>query len=248
MRDEGGNRMSEIVTTMAQQHAWGWTVGQISRWHGLPREEVEQLIAHGFPTETLPLCPNCNEPFVPVNGIRYCSAKCQKRMNNVRARERRRAEAAPIPCPTCGAEFRPDGAQRFCSQACKPQVQRLHERKRRACVECGVEFIPGRTDGGRGKYCSPACRTRSQQMTVARQPIAKRIKRETEQAKERRTMVVPSETYATKAGQYTETGFLAALEREKALLTQAGRPLIDTSMPACIEKAEREAAAQEVAA
>jgi hypothetical protein len=219
--------MSEIVSAMAQQHAWGWTVGQISRWHGLPREEVEQMIAHGFPTATLPLCPNCNDPFVPVNGIRYCSAKCQKRMNNVRAKERRRAEAAPIPCPTCGVEFRPDGPQRFCSQACKPQVQRLHERKRRACAECGVEFIPGRTDNGRGRYCSPACRNQGEKMTVARQPMKRHIERDMDQAKDRRTMVVPSETFATKAGQFTASGFQAALEHERRKLLDEGRSPVD---------------------
>jgi predicted nucleic acid-binding Zn ribbon protein len=185
------------------------------------------MIAHGFPTATLPMCPNCGEPFVPVNGIRYCSARCQKRMNNVRARERRRAEATPIPCPTCGTEFRPDGPQRFCSQACKPQVQRLHERKRRACAECGVEFIPGRTDGGRGKYCSQACRTKSGQMTVARQPMKRKIEREADHAKERRTMVVPSETFATKAGQFTASGFRDALERERRLLLDEGRSPVD---------------------
>jgi hypothetical protein len=160
-------------------------------------------------------CLTCNQTFVPFNGSLYCSRRCQKRMNNLRRTEKLRAQAQPLVCPSCRNEFHPLGNQRYCSQPCKPQSIRRVARKPRACAECGVAFTPQRTDGGRGRYCSPACRNQGEQMTV--KPMKKIIERDTEQAKSR-TAVVPSHTYATKAGQFTDEAFRDALKRERWLL------------------------------
>jgi hypothetical protein len=160
-------------------------------------------------------CLTCNQAFVPFNGSLYCSQRCQKRMNNLRRADKLRAQAQPLVCPSCRREFHPLGNQRYCSQACKPQSIRRIPRTPRACAECGVAFTPQRTDGTRGRYCSTTCRNQAEQMTV--KPLKKIIERDTEQAKSW-TAVVPRNTCATRAGQFTEEAFRDALKRERWLL------------------------------
>jgi hypothetical protein len=189
-------------------------------------------------------CPTCGEQFVPRRpNAMYCSPDCQKRGIHQRQNERRRAERASQPaavrvkapspvrvCVTCGTELAPGGRARYCGSSCWPQARRQWPERvdwsqpkqiakpkgePRACVECGVEFMPNRTDGNRGRYCSLKCRNESRRMTVARQPMKRTVKRDTEQANERAAL---SRSLQTKAGQFTDAGFHAALARERWLL------------------------------
>lgn len=54
------------------------------------------------------------------------------------------------PCARCGKDFQPtSNRSKFCSLKCK--------RGSGNCEHCGKEFVRGRKDGGRQRFCSMAC-------------------------------------------------------------------------------------------
>ena len=230
----------EAISQMAQQHHWGWTAGQLARYHNIERPEVEQLIASGFALCALPTCGGCGEPFMPSSpGNRYCSKRCQRKAQNNRAKERAQQQAAPIPCPTCGKQFRPHLSQRYCSNACKPQSVAKAKPlppDPRSCAECGKAFLPKRTDEGRGVYCSLECKNKANQITV--KPRTKRGET---------AAIVPSSESSAKLT-HTDEQFWAELASIRAQRLRDGLPLVDRSQLACTEKAAREAAARKTAA
>lgn len=229
---------TDVLTHMAQQHAWGWTAGQIARWHSVERGEVEQLIAQGFPSHALPSCAGCDKPFMPANpSNRYCSKRCQRRAANRRAAERERTAATPRTCATCGTTFQPIGNQRYCSQACRPQSQTIGQPKTRQCAQCGQEFVPVRTDRGRGFYCGAECRNDANRYTVAPGKAEKR-NRET-------AAIVPSETKPARTKPMTDAEFERELALIRRQLTERGIPLTRLDGIAVQEKPERIAAAME---
>lgn len=231
---------SDMVAQMAQQRMWGWTDGQIARWHGVERAAVRQLTAHGFPAFQLPACGGCGKPFMPSSpSARYCSDRCQRKAQNQRAKERAKDKAEPIPCPTCGELFRPHAGQRYCSNACKPQSVAKAKPlppDPRSCAECGKAFLPKRTDEGRGVYCSLECKNKANQITV--KPRTKRGET---------AAIVPSSESSAKLT-HTDEQFWAELASIRAQRLRDGLPLVDRSQLACTEKAAREAAAQKKAA
>lgn len=102
----------------------------------------------------------------------FCSDICARAMiseRNLRVMSRetqayqdaqdtiRRAGHKPIACEACGKTFRPlfaDG--KFCSRVCSSDNQRMVSE--RVCLHCDKQFTPTTVYGGRGLFCSIACK------------------------------------------------------------------------------------------
>lgn len=107
-------------------------------------------------------CPECGDPVV-YSGFgalkKYCSAKCNARVQNRRSRRRiPPVDLAKRECRECGNAFKPrriDGV--YCSRRCylvgnakRPEFVP----ERRTCHECGQAYKAWRHDQ---RFCEPRC-------------------------------------------------------------------------------------------
>lgn len=107
-------------------------------------------------------CPECDEDVV-YSGFgapkKYCSDKCNKRVQNRRTRRRiKMVNLDERPCGECGEMFKP---RRVDGVYCSPVCYRAGKVKRpkftpemRSCDECGAEFTARRHDA---RFCRAKC-------------------------------------------------------------------------------------------
>lgn len=108
-----------------------------------------------------------------------------------------------------------------------------HPRQTATCCICGATFEGSVRFALVSRYCSAACRNQGNKQTIS-------TARRGETA-----AIVPSDNYLPKASQFTDAEFYATLVAIKAQREREGKPAVDMTMPACLEKAERIAAAVE---
>lgn len=101
------------------------------------------------------LCLYCRQPFAGTHKQRYCCRPCKE--------DAARARRQPAGCATCGQPIAARKGQKYCSLTCKRRGRRKPPRML-ACGFCAQSFDA--VVGKKNKYCSPACRTRSE--SVAR--------------------------------------------------------------------------------
>lgn len=90
----------------------------------------------------------CGQSFVPrAAHSRFCSRKCQTKINN-RDKQAARRDSAERPCNYCGAQFAPDyGSLRrtYCTKACRDEAKRKvrsGSSHRRRAVKNGGRYEP----------------------------------------------------------------------------------------------------------
>ena len=103
-------------------------------------------------------CAVCGKEFKNRRGqLVYCSAKCRRTAEKIRATKTK-------VCEDCGKEFSTTSDARFCSQKCIGES--LKKRETKICPICGKTFS-GRLVHNR-KYCSRECANESYKKHVTR--------------------------------------------------------------------------------